>query len=156
MPKETFCEETDLNRRRSQITGEANKPISGDTSRSAPEQCMTTVHAAPTAADPDQILDLKSAAGLLGFSTAHFSKILSGKFRICRCFATSAQAEQYGSGGARSWTGFMRQRIGDWVQEDDEDVKLGELRINTCGSTGEFRLRRRFPKGSLSRSGRKG
>jgi hypothetical protein len=61
----------------------------------------------------------------------------------------SAQAEQCGSGGARSWTGFIRQKIGNRIQEHDEDVKLGELRINTCGSKGELRLRRRFQKGSL-------
>jgi hypothetical protein len=62
------------------MTGEGKKAISCDTSRSAPDQCLTTVRAATTRADGDQILDLKSAAGLLGFSTSHLSKILSGKF----------------------------------------------------------------------------
>jgi hypothetical protein len=62
------------------MTSEAKKAMSADTSGSAPDQCMATVRAATTRTDEDQILDLKSAAGLLGFSTSHLSKILSGKF----------------------------------------------------------------------------
>jgi predicted DNA-binding transcriptional regulator AlpA len=30
--------------------------------------------------DPDEILDMKAGARLLGYSEAHFSKILAGKF----------------------------------------------------------------------------
>jgi integrase len=53
------------------------------------------------------------------------------------------------------WSGSSKSSVVIGVRRDKDD-KLRELRINTCGSTGEFQLRRRFQKGSLQqvRSGK--
>jgi hypothetical protein len=53
---------------------------SSDSQRPALIQCATTREARPATADADEILDLKSAAKLLGYSQSHLSKILAGKF----------------------------------------------------------------------------
>ena len=53
---------------------------SSDTSGPSPIRCATTAEAHPVLSDADEILDLKSAARLLGYSQSHLSKILAGKF----------------------------------------------------------------------------
>jgi len=50
-----------------------------DSARPAVECAKTPAHHSATA-DGDDILDLKSAARLLGYSQSHLSKILAGKY----------------------------------------------------------------------------
>jgi hypothetical protein len=53
---------------------------SSDSPKPALVEYAKTSEAHPATADADGILDLKSAARLLGYSQSHLSKILAGKY----------------------------------------------------------------------------
>jgi hypothetical protein len=51
-----------------------------DSPKPAPVACAKTPEGHSATGDADDIVDLKSAARLLGYSQSHLSKILAGKF----------------------------------------------------------------------------